>query len=468
MGAWALSSASVLCLVRRLRDAALAAPAPVAVGVALLLASPILLHRAGEALAEAIGSQLAATDVARGLVLALCLSGAMVGLMIGVVAPPRSAMGAQLSAAPVGMRASNAAMVLLPLAIGSSLVAPLALAFVLPIAGSAPGGVSAAASTVGAVVAASSLGLFAAECVRTALRRDRGVALAALAASAGWALCAWLGSSLALGPLVVAADAIAGVRPVWFALLVEALLAFAALGGWSVVVVRGTPRVAARPPRVVLRTPAGTSAAVAVAVIRLVMRRMDVRLAFAAGVALGLSSIALASAAATARIALAGSSVALAAALAPLALTGILLDGRSVWRSSPVRAGAVIVPACSIVLVLALVPVTAVVAVVVAVMRDGASDCSRVLLVAALTAGAALAGGGLVPWQGNRLGDQLASFGAFAACAAVATVGAGIVGPRLVAAGATRCGSRGARSRNGSDSRRSRRRDASREVVVDA
>jgi hypothetical protein len=431
----ALSRASALCLARRVRAAVVAAPAPALAAAALLAASPLLLYRAGGALADALGAQLADVQVARALLLALCLAGGIVGVMLGLVVPPRSAIGAQLSAAPVGPLSVAAALTLVPLGLAGLAAAPLLLAFSLPIAAAAPGGVASIGSTVGAAVGAIAVGLLAAETVRSALRRDAGAAAAIAAIALAWAGSRLVGAPAALGPLGVAADALAGIRSVPVALVVELSVILCALAGWCALVTRGAPRASSRAPRVLLPTPVGTRAAVAVAALRLLLRRSDVQLTLGAGVLFGLSTTALGGAADGARLGLAGSSVALAAAIVPLAATGILLEGRLLWRSAPVRPGAVAALWSGVAVVLPTVVTGGVVLVVLAAAGGASDDASRVVFVAALTAAAALAGGAVVPWRGSRLGDQLASFAAFAVCAGAVSIGGGVLAARVVSYG---------------------------------
>jgi hypothetical protein len=64
-----------------------------------------------------------------------------------------------------------------------------------------------------------------------------------------------------------------------------------------------------------------------------------------------------------------------------------------------------------------------------------AATLPQLAVVAVIAAAAALVAGVVVPWRGEGIGDQLASFGAFAGCAAAVSAGTGLAGPRLVAAG---------------------------------
>jgi hypothetical protein len=431
----ALSRAAALCLARRVRGAVVVAPAPALAVAALAAATPLLLYRAGGALADALGAQLADVEVARALLLALCLAGGIVGVMLGLVMPPRSAIGAQLSAAPVSPLSVATAMTVVPLGLAGLVTAPLLLAFSFPIASAAPGGVASIVTTIGAAVGAIAVGLLAAEAVRSGLRRDAGAAAGLAAIGVAWVGAHLVGAPAALGPLGVAADALAGARSVPVALVVEVSVVVCALAGWCVLVTRGAPRVSSRAPRVVLPTPVGTRAAVTVAALRLLLRRSDVQLTLGAGALFGLSAIALGGAADGARLGLAGSSVALATAIVPLAATGILLGGRPLWCSAPVRPGTLAALWGAVATLVPVVVAGGVVLVVLAAAGGAIDDASRVVFVAALTAAAALAGGAAVPWRGSRLGDQLASFAAFAACTGMVSLGGGAVGARAVAHG---------------------------------
>jgi hypothetical protein len=431
----ALSRASALCLARRVRGAVVVAPAPALAAAALLAASPLLLYRAGGALADALGAQLADVEVARALLLALCLAGGLVGVMLGLVVPPRSAIGAQLSAAPVSPLSVAIAVTVVPLGLAGLATAPLLLAFSLPIASAAPGGVASIVTTVGAAVGAIAVGLLAAEAVRSALRRDAGAGAGLAAIVLAWVGSHLVGAPAALGPLGVAADVLTGARSVPVALAVEASVIVCALAGWCALVTRGASRASSRAPRVVLPTPVGTRGAVTVAALRLLLRRSDVQLTLGAGALFGLSTMALGGAADGARLGLAGSSVALAAAIVPLAATGILLEGRLLWRSAPVRPGALAALWSAVSILLPAAVTGGVVLVVLAAAGGATDDAARVVFVAALTAAAALAGGAAVPWRGSRLGDQLASFAAFAACTGVVSLGGGVLGARAVSYG---------------------------------
>ena len=177
--------------------------------------------------------------------------------------------------------------------------------------------------------------------------------------------------------------------------------------------------------------------AVAAAVLALVLRRRDLRLAALAALTFGLGGVSVGAASGApppAPLLLGATSALLGVALIPLALPGAVVAGRWAWACAPRR-----LPAPLSALLVSLAVLAASLAPVVLVLSS--SPRVRPLPVATLAvltvivAAAALVAGIVVPWRGGGVGDQLASFGAFAACGAGASAGVGLAGPRLVAAG---------------------------------
>jgi hypothetical protein len=157
-----------------------------------------------------------------------------------------------------------------------------------------------------------------------------------------------------------------------------------------------------------------------------------------AGALLGVGGIALAVSAGApppTPLLLGTSTALLGALLCPLAVGGLLLEGRWLWRGAIVESwcigcAAVLVGAAGAFLPVALVSV-------VAAAASGAG-ARMVGVIAALTlVGAALAlvAGSVVPLRGGGAGDQLTTFAVFAAFAVAASLVIGLAGPRLVAIG---------------------------------
>ena len=125
----------------------------------------------------------------------------------------------------------------------------------------------------------------------------------------------------------------------------------------------------------------------------------------------------------------------LGSVLCPLVVGGVLDEGRWLWRSAPVRSGAI---ARSFTLAS-----TGAAALPVAVVGSAAAvvsgaDARIVGIVATLVLNSscvALLAGALLPWRGAGAGDQLTTIAAFAALAIATSFVVALVGPRLVSLG---------------------------------
>ncbi len=175
-----------------------------------------------------------------------------------------------------------------------------------------------------------------------------------------------------------------------------------------------------------------------VAVAVLVSRRDDVRLATVGAIGFGTAGIAVAGSSGVPTptgFLLATTTALLGSLLGALAACGILLQGRWLWLGGSRGTAAVTRAACLVGLVGSALPVALVgaFAAVATGVSWGALGFVSALVV--LGSAAALAAGGLVPWSGEGVGDQLATFAALATVAIATSLAIGIVAPRLVAAG---------------------------------
>jgi hypothetical protein len=435
--AWVLSSAVLRCQARRLCALARSAPLLSSVALVAVVAAPWPLARAGAELGRALGPALDERGLAQGLITGLALAGATAGAALAVSCPGRRGLGPQLAAGPVGSGTALVALALVPAAVALVPVLPSALAFMLPFAAQTPGG---PAGGVVLLVAALAGGAAAAVVAEAAVHVSCGRPAALLPAVA--LVTAWVGVGVALdapglGPLALAAAAVAGDRPVGIALAATTLVAAGLVVVWAAMACRRPERRARGRSRTLRLVRGHGPGAVPAAVLALVVRRRDLRLAALAALAFGIGGVVVGAASAAqppAPLLLGATSTLLGAALAPLALPGALVTGRWAWACAPRRllpavAGSLVGPAL---LLAALVPVVLGAQIVSAVT---ATTLARLAVLAVITAAAALLAGVLVPWRGEGIGDQLASFGAFAVCGAVVSGGTGLAGPQLVAAG---------------------------------
>lgn len=432
-----LCSAVLRCQARRLLALGRSAPLLSAAAVIAVAAAPWPLAQAGAELGRALGPALGAQTVARALVAGLALAGAAAGAALAVSCPGRQGLGPQLAAGPVGSCAALLALTLAPTAVALLPVLPSVLAFMLPFAARTPGGAVSGGALVLAAVAGSTAGAVLAEAAVHASRgRVVGAISAAVVVPAWIALGAGLGAP-ALGPLTLVAGAVAGTVAPVVALASAALTSAGLAALWLAMGCRRPERrrrARARMPRLVHGRGV---VAVAAAVLALVLRRRDLRLAALAALTFGLGGVSVGAASGApppAPLLLGATSALLGVALIPLALPGAVVAGRWAWACAPRRLPA---PLSALLVSLAVLAASLAPVVLCAlIVSSGApATVATLAVLTVIVAAAALVAGIVVPWRGGGVGDQLASFGAFAACGAGASAGVGLAGPRLVAAG---------------------------------
>src|SRR5215211_6563724 len=209
---WTLCRTFVVCVRRRVVDAAASAPLVAAGVLAMLAAVPALSLWSGLRAAEALRPVLVTRpEVARGAATALALAAALAGVLVVSVAPGRRALGRQLEPAPVSPAASTAALTLAPVAALLVAAALPAALFLAPVAG---GATPAALAALAACVAAGAL---AAEVIVAIARRALpwAAAMVAIPAIASTdpvgVLARALGGETSLRALPVAAGALAAL-----------------------------------------------------------------------------------------------------------------------------------------------------------------------------------------------------------------------------------------------------------------
>jgi hypothetical protein len=173
-------------------------------------------------------------------------------------------------------------------------------------------------------------------------------------------------------------------------------------------------------------------------VAALVTRRSDVRLAAVGAVGFGIAGTAigsLGSSPAPGGFLLATTTALLGATVCSLAVGGALSDGGWLWRAGPADRGLTV--ASGVVVGIAGSALPVVVVGVGAAAFAGADWPAAGVVGALVIAGsaAALVAGAVVPWRGKGVGDQMATFAAFAAIAIASSLLVGLVAPRLVALG---------------------------------
>lgn len=437
--AWRLSRHVLRCQLRRLAAAARTWPLPAALAVAAVVASPVAAWRAGAALGSTLQPVLHDARLSQLLALGPAVAGAAAGAALAVTASGRPSLGPQLAALPVGARAALGATVVAPVAVALALGLPAALACGVALGVAAPGGAVAGVALVACGFAGATVGALAAECVvQDRPHRRWRTAVRLLALAAAWVAAGSLQGAPLVGPPAASGNALAGEGAALVALGVLLLAASAAGASWLELAVRRPEPVAtigASSRRRVLGPPA---LALPLAAAVLLGRRRDLRLALLAATGFGLLGVALAQRSgvpAPGPLHLGAGSAMLGAALAPLVVGGVVGAGRWAWACAP-RSRRVpcvaLVAAAYALLLTSLVPVLIGAALVSGVTPHAVAGTA--LVGVGLSAAAVLAGA-LVPWRGATMGDQVASFAAFAACAGGASVAAGAVGPRLVAVG---------------------------------
>jgi hypothetical protein len=439
---FALCEAVARCHTRRLRMTFATAPLPATTVVVLVALAPIALARVGQALGSELVGVVSAAGVADALVVGPVLAAAVAGAALVASLPGRSAVGEQIGAGPCRGIAVTVAGLLVPALIGLLAVLPSLVAVCVGLAGDLPGGRTAGLALATATLAAIPAGAVLAEGLLAAARGVRRRSLAIAGGALAWAVTgAALGSSsgaTVLGPLAPAGAALRGSASPRVA-LAAACAVLVVLGlGWL-------PLAAARPER---RSRAGGSTRrivrerrlfpVPAAMVALLSRRDDVRLASAGALVFGAAGIVLAAATgapAPAPFLLATTTALLGSILCSLAICGVLLGGRWLWFGGPSDRRLIGLAACLVGLTGSTAPVAAVGVGALAATGGSWGAVGVVAGIVIVSSATALVAGALVPWASAGVGDQLTTFAALAALAIVASVTVGVVAPRLVARG---------------------------------
>ena len=413
----------LVCLARRLRGALEHGPA-VTVLIALAgLSVPFALVLGGRSLGAALGPGLDA-DAARGLVTGLGLAAAAAGAAVALAAPGAAGLGPQLRAAPLRRRDVVLALTFLPAALGAAPAAAALVALTVPFAAATPGGAVAALPLVLAVAAAAAAGAATAESLLAAARGNAAGALGIATAAAVWLAT----GGVALGPLDAAARSLAGSRSAVASGGAAALVLLALSCEWLVLAAR---RPAERPvssPRVLMRVPRRPLPAVMALSLKRLLRRRELRRSVGATLILAAAGAGIASTGGSppaASAVLAAGTASLGASLLPLAEPGLARQARWLVATAPVSREGAAAAGGAVAAALA-IAATLVVSAPFAIAVP--AELPKLALLALVTACAALAAGSLVPWRGERLADQFASFAAFAGALTAVSVLGGVAG----------------------------------------
>jgi hypothetical protein len=407
----ALVGAGLLCARRRV-SWPLVVAALVLPGLAVLAG-----RRAAASLGQAIES---GRPVALSTALGLGGTAIVAGMVVALAAPRRRFLGSQLAAAPLSPVALFAAVTLAPLLLAGAAASAIEAAFLVPaVGGAAP--VALAAGWAGfALGAATAEGLLG----RPALRA------AVLAAVAGlWTLgAAGTGTGALAGPFGYLGLALRGeparVGPPGPVLT---LLAVIALGLWALAAAaRPEDAAARRDPRPVLPVGRRPLPAVLAVALKRYARRTELRRAGrTAAAAAGAGGLLLAVHAGAGVVPLVGMLAVLGAAVVPLAAVGVDREAEWLWRAAPVPRQATAAVACVAALATALLLVAVGVGPAAAWSRAPAQALLQVVGIAAFVLAAASVAGALVPWRSDRPAEELGSFAALIAVAAVLWYGLG-------------------------------------------
>jgi hypothetical protein len=435
---WHLSRAVLRCLWRRAATALGAAPLAGAALVILVVAAPLLLARLGSALGATLAPVVDDDEAARLLALASMLAGAAAGASVSLTSAGRRSLGPQLSAGPIGERGALVASVLVPTGAVVALGLPAVLALGASFGSAISGGGAAGVGLVAVALAAAPAGAVISESVLQGARGAWRGAGASLLLVIAWIATGLLLGTPALGPLSPAAGALSGDVEPTVVLASTALTTCAGVLVWLELATRRPERRVRSALLRQRRVRGPLVAALSLAAALLILRRRDLRLCLLAAVAFGLGGVALASVAgapAPAPLHLGASSALLGGAIVPLAGAGLLLSGRWTWTCAPrsrLLPCAVVCAVADLIVLMTLVPVVVVAAIVSGLQLTA---LAQITFVSLLLAGAAQLAGALLPWREGTMGDQLASLGAFVACAGGFSAVTGVAGPRLVAAG---------------------------------
>lgn len=426
------------CQARRLLGLAAAAPLPATAIAILALLAPFALARIGHAIGGELAGAVGAVGVSEALVVGPVLAAGVGGASLAVSLPGSSALGQQVAAGPCGRRTVVLAGLLAPGAIVAVVLLPSLVAACVAVARELPGGGMAGVALAAATVSAVPAGAIAAEggvaVARGRARRALGVVIGALA----WVVTGTALGSSPLGPLAPVASALRGSESPWLALTVSLGLALALAVIW-IGVAAARPEVRARNPRPRRRLTPDGRLAVPAAVAALVARRSDVRLAAAGATAFGITGIVIARVGASASspgpFLLVTTTALVGSMLCPLAVCGALLDGGWLWRGGPAERRPIVQFAGLVGLIGSALPVAVVGGVAAAVSGTSWNALGVVATLVVVGSAVALLAGTVVPWRRKGVGDQLATFAAFASIAIAASLLVGLVAPRLVSAG---------------------------------
>jgi hypothetical protein len=432
-----LSDAVARCQARRLRQMAVRAPLPTALVVALVAVAPFALARVGEAVGSDLSAAVANRAVANAVVLGPLLAAAVGGAALAVCLPGRSALGLQVAAGPVGAVAAVLAGLLVPAIVCCVAVLPLVMSLCSAIGAQLPGGWTAGAALGCAVIAAVPVGAVVAEAALAAARGCAGRALLVAIGALAWVVAGSALGGAALGPLAAVGGALSGVGSAWLAVAAAGGTAVALGYAWVVLAAArpgGTSSSAQRGWRLVR----GERSARPLAIAVLLGRRDDVRLAIVAALgfgALGVTVALIGGSPAPTPFLLGTTTALLGSVVVPLSVGGILLAGRWLWIGAPVRPLGLAFAACLAGLVGTALPVVVVGSGATVVSGVSARTVAGVAAFTVVGSAAALQAGTIVPWSGERMGDQLTSFAALAAVAVATSLTVGLCAPRLVAVG---------------------------------
>jgi len=411
-------------------------PVPAALAAAVVVTTPFACARLGASLGDELRGSLDARAVAVAIVAGPALAGAVVGMALAVSLPGRPALGAQIAAAPYRNWAAVVASCVVPVLGGLVLVVPPLLAFDVAFAEALNGegsvGVALAFATLTAVPAGAIVAETALAASRGARRRAVLVGLAALA----WVALGQLLGGAPLGPLAPAARALREEMPGSEASVIAAVSLVVLVCGWvRLAAVRPVGRRVRRPRTV--RLVRGAAGSVPGALVALIVRKGEVRLASAGALAFGVGGVALArltAAPAPAGFMLGTTTALLGSVVASLVVSGVLRDGRWLWVGAPYSSRGIAFTAWLVALAVTLAPVVLVGLGAFVLETPSRSAVAAVAVVAVMAADAALVAGVLVPWS-RGAGDQLTTFSAFGAVAIATSLVVGLVAPRLVELG---------------------------------
>lgn len=431
--------AVVRCHARRLFSLAAAAPVPALIVAAVAAVAPFALRGVGRRIGGELAGISNADEVATALVTGPMLAAAAAGAALTLSLPGRAALGAQLAAGPTGDAVAVVARLLVPACILVLTVVPSLAAVCVALAAELPGGPVAGAALLVATLAAVPAGAVVAE-AGVALARNHGLpALGVAVTTVAWvALGRELGAAV-LGPFALVADALHGPGA-WSAL--PALGAASVVGltlapAW-VALVASRPSARAKSATTGWRLVRAGPLAIPAAVGAVVTRRGEVRLAGLSAIGFGVAGLitaSLAGAPAPGAFLLATTTAVLGSLLCPLVVGGALLAGNWIWQVGPAGRWSLAGVGCGVGLGGSIVPVAATGATAIVVSGAPGSTVAVVAALVIVGAAAALLAGALVPWAGEALGDQMTSFAALVGILIAMSLAAGLVGPRLVAAG---------------------------------